>query len=90
MFRYPLVLISDQNMFMQKEALRDMVAAMQERPDTALVTQTPYCRDRGTGFSAALEQVGQGLLCVVYCSVELDHYVTVGNSRSSKRSKGIL
>ncbi|KAI3418922.1 hypothetical protein GPALN_008019 [Globodera pallida] len=55
--RYPLFLISDQGIFMRQQALKDMVATLLEHPNVALVTQPPYCRDRGDSFGAALEQV---------------------------------
>jgi hypothetical protein len=50
------VLVSDQGILMRSEALLDMVLCQMERPNIALVTQTPFCANR-PGIGAALEQV---------------------------------
>nr|CAD2138816.1 unnamed protein product [Meloidogyne enterolobii] len=54
--KYSHLLISDQGIYMRQNALTDMVLCMLERTDIALVTQTPFCKDRN-GIWAALEQV---------------------------------
>ncbi|KAF7635578.1 hypothetical protein Mgra_00004965 [Meloidogyne graminicola] len=54
--KYSHLLISDQGIYMHQNALTDMVLCMLEKTDIALVTQTPFCKDR-IGIWAALEQV---------------------------------
>lgn len=54
--RYPLILVSDSGIFMRSDGILDMAKTMMSHEKMALVTQTPYCKDR-EGFDAAFEQL---------------------------------
>ncbi|CAI2345787.1 unnamed protein product [Caenorhabditis sp. 36 PRJEB53466] len=54
--RYPLILVSDSGIFMRPDGILDMATTMMSHEKMALVTQTPYCKDRD-GFDAAFEQL---------------------------------
>uniref|UniRef100_A0A8R1E3E3 ceramide glucosyltransferase n=1 Tax=Caenorhabditis japonica TaxID=281687 RepID=A0A8R1E3E3_CAEJA len=54
--RYPLILVSDSGIFMRSDGILDMATTMMSHEKMALVTQTPYCKDRD-GFDAAFEQL---------------------------------
>lgn len=58
---YPLILVSDSGIFMRSDGVLDMATTMMSHEKMALVTQTPYCKDR-EGFDAAFEQVEHGFL----------------------------
>ncbi|CCD70150.1 Ceramide glucosyltransferase 3 [Caenorhabditis elegans] len=53
---YPLILVSDSGIFMRSDGVLDMATTMMSHEKMALVTQTPYCKDR-EGFDAAFEQM---------------------------------
>lgn len=54
--KYPLIMISDSAIYMRSDAISDMVHTMMSNEKMALVTQTPFCKDR-PGFAAAFEQI---------------------------------
>lgn len=54
--RYPLIMISDSAIYMKPEGILDMATTIMTDPKMALVTQTPYCKDR-KGIDAEFEQV---------------------------------
>lgn len=54
--KYPLIMISDSAIYMRSDAISDMVNTMMSQEQMALVTQTPFCKDR-PGFAAAFEQL---------------------------------
>lgn len=54
--KYQLIMISDSGIFMKSDAVLDMASTMMSHETMALVTQTPYCKDR-KGFASVFEQV---------------------------------
>lgn len=54
--QYPLILVSDSGIFMRSDGVLDMATTMMSHEKMALVTQVPYCKDRGS-FDAAFEQL---------------------------------
>ncbi|CCD69753.1 Ceramide glucosyltransferase 2 [Caenorhabditis elegans] len=54
--KYQLIMISDSGIFMKSDAVLDMASTMMSHETMALVTQTPYCKDR-KGFASVFEQI---------------------------------
>ncbi|CAI2355947.1 unnamed protein product [Caenorhabditis sp. 36 PRJEB53466] len=52
----PLIMISDSAIFIRPDGILNMAKTMMSHKKMALVTQTPYCKNR-KGFAAAFEQM---------------------------------
>uniref|UniRef100_A0A0K0FSI3 ceramide glucosyltransferase n=1 Tax=Strongyloides venezuelensis TaxID=75913 RepID=A0A0K0FSI3_STRVS len=87
-FRYsknPFILISDANIYMEKDSLTDMVSCMKD--DVGLVTQIPFCKNRN-GYVGAFEKVffGTGHARIYLAGNFLEITCSTGMSALLRRS----